>query len=123
MWITIFGDMTPCSVVEFYYVFREAKLPPHPGQHKYEGDRVIIKHWHLSTNIQGVTQRKAGIFTKCSQFRRVPREKLAANSPLVTVRRSQYLHRDADKSLAFPICSTAKRIFLEWVKEVRATKS
>jgi hypothetical protein len=26
--------------------------------------------------------------------------------------------RDADKSLAFPVCSTAKRIFLGWVKEV-----
>jgi hypothetical protein len=36
--------------------------------------------------------------------------------------------RGADKSLAFPIsyfpiCSTAKRIFLVWVKEVRTTKS
>jgi hypothetical protein len=29
----------------------------------------------------------------------------------------------ADKSLAFPICSTTKRIFLGWVKEVRTTKS
>jgi hypothetical protein len=34
-----------------------------------------------------------------------------------------YLRRDADKSLAFPICSTTKRFFLEWVKEVRTTKS
>jgi hypothetical protein len=36
--------------------------------------------------------------------------------------------RGADKSLAFPIscfpnCSTTKRIFLGWVKEVRRTKS
>jgi hypothetical protein len=36
--------------------------------------------------------------------------------------------RGADKSLAFPIsyfpiCSTTKRIFLGWVKEVRTTKS
>jgi hypothetical protein len=28
------------------------------------------------------------------------------------------LYRDADKSLAFPIFSTIKRIFLGWVKEV-----
>jgi hypothetical protein len=38
------------------------------------------------------------------------------------------LRRTADKSLAFPIsyfpvCSTTKRIFLGWVKEVRTTKS
>jgi hypothetical protein len=38
------------------------------------------------------------------------------------------IRRGADKSLAFPIfyfpfCSTNKRIFLEWVKEVRTTKS
>jgi hypothetical protein len=36
--------------------------------------------------------------------------------------------RGADKSLAFPIshfpiCSTTKRFFLGWVKEVRTTKS
>jgi hypothetical protein len=29
----------------------------------------------------------------------------------------------ADKSLAFPICSTAKIISLGWVKEVRTKKS
>jgi hypothetical protein len=29
----------------------------------------------------------------------------------------------ADKSLAFPGCSTSKRVFLGWVKEVRTTKS
>jgi hypothetical protein len=29
----------------------------------------------------------------------------------------------ADKILAFPICSTTKRIFLGWVKEVRTKKS
>jgi hypothetical protein len=33
------------------------------------------------------------------------------------------VRRGADKSLAFRISSTTKRIFLEWVKEVRATKS
>jgi hypothetical protein len=33
------------------------------------------------------------------------------------------LHRGADKSLAFPACSTNKRTFLGWVKEVRTTKS
>jgi hypothetical protein len=38
------------------------------------------------------------------------------------------LRRGAEKSLAFPIsyisiCSTTKIIFLEWVKEVRTTKS
>jgi hypothetical protein len=33
------------------------------------------------------------------------------------------VRRGADKSLAFPICSTTKRIFLGWVKEVRTTKS
>jgi hypothetical protein len=33
------------------------------------------------------------------------------------------IRRDADKYLAFPICSTAKRIFLGWVKEVTTTKS
>jgi hypothetical protein len=27
------------------------------------------------------------------------------------------IRRGADKSLAFPICSTAKRIFLGWVKD------
>jgi hypothetical protein len=32
------------------------------------------------------------------------------------------IRRGADKSLAFPICSTTKRIFLGWVKEVRTTK-
>jgi hypothetical protein len=31
--------------------------------------------------------------------------------------------RVADKSLASPTCSTTKRIFLGWVKEVRTTKS
>jgi hypothetical protein len=31
--------------------------------------------------------------------------------------------RQADRSLAFLICSTTKRIFLGWVKEVRTTKS
>jgi hypothetical protein len=30
--------------------------------------------------------------------------------------------RGADKSSAFPICSTTKRIFLGWVKEVRTMK-
>jgi hypothetical protein len=29
----------------------------------------------------------------------------------------------ADKSLAFPICSTNERIFLGWAEEVRTTKS
>jgi hypothetical protein len=33
------------------------------------------------------------------------------------------IRRGADKSLAFPICSTIKRTFLGWVKEVRRTKS
>jgi hypothetical protein len=38
------------------------------------------------------------------------------------------MHKGADKSFAFPvshfpICSTTKRIFLGWVKEVRTTKS
>jgi hypothetical protein len=33
------------------------------------------------------------------------------------------IRRGADKSLAFPICSTTKRIFLGWIKEVRTTKS
>jgi hypothetical protein len=28
----------------------------------------------------------------------------------------------ADKSLAFPICSTTKRIFLGWVKEVMSVE-
>jgi hypothetical protein len=32
------------------------------------------------------------------------------------------INRGADKSLAFPVCSTTKRIFLGWVKEVRTTK-
>jgi hypothetical protein len=37
---------------------------------------------------------------------------------------SLYLLRmGADKSLAFPICSTTKRFFLGWVKEVITTKS
>jgi hypothetical protein len=39
-----------------------------------------------------------------------------------------YIRRGAEKSLAFrisyfPICSTTKRIFLGWIKEVRTTKS
>jgi hypothetical protein len=33
------------------------------------------------------------------------------------------VRRVADKSLAFPICSTTKRIFVGWVKEVGTTKS
>jgi hypothetical protein len=33
------------------------------------------------------------------------------------------IRRGADKYSAFPICSTTKRIFLGWVKEVRTTKS
>jgi hypothetical protein len=40
----------------------------------------------------------------------------------------EFIRRGADKSLAvsisyFTICSTTKRIFLGWVKEVRKTKS
>jgi hypothetical protein len=35
----------------------------------------------------------------------------------------EVLRRDADNSLASPICSTTTRIFLGWVKEVRTTKS
>jgi hypothetical protein len=38
-------------------------------------------------------------------------------------RSEAFLRRGADKSLVFPICSTAKRISLGWVKEVRTTKS
>jgi hypothetical protein len=34
---------------------------------------------------------------------------------------SPSLRRGADKSLAFPICNTTKRIFLGWGKEVRTT--
>jgi hypothetical protein len=34
-----------------------------------------------------------------------------------------FVCRGAGKSLAFPICSTTKIIFLGWVKEVRTTKS
>jgi hypothetical protein len=33
------------------------------------------------------------------------------------------IRKGADKFLAFPICSTTKRIFLGWVKEFRTTKS
>jgi hypothetical protein len=33
------------------------------------------------------------------------------------------VRRGVDKSLAFPVCSTIKKIFLGWVKEVRTTKS
>jgi hypothetical protein len=33
------------------------------------------------------------------------------------------LRTGADKSLAFPICSTTKRNFFGWVNEVRTTKS
>jgi hypothetical protein len=33
------------------------------------------------------------------------------------------IHRGADTTLAFRICSTTKRIFLGWVKEVTTTKS
>jgi hypothetical protein len=33
------------------------------------------------------------------------------------------IRRGTDKSLAFPIFRTTKRIFLGWVKEVRTTKS
>jgi hypothetical protein len=32
------------------------------------------------------------------------------------------IRRGAEKSLAFPICSATKRIFLGWIKEVRTTK-
>jgi hypothetical protein len=43
-------------------------------------------------------------------------------------REGETIRRGADKSVAFPIsyfliCSTTKRIFLGWVKEVRTTKS
>jgi hypothetical protein len=31
----------------------------------------------------------------------------------------EIIRRGADKSLALPICSTTKRIFLGWVKEVK----
>jgi hypothetical protein len=34
-----------------------------------------------------------------------------------------HIRRGVDKSLAFPICSTTEKIFLEWVKEVRTTNS
>jgi hypothetical protein len=40
-----------------------------------------------------------------------------------TVSSRKSLRRGADKSLAFPICSTTKRILLGWVKKVRTTKS
>jgi hypothetical protein len=33
------------------------------------------------------------------------------------------VRRGVGKSLAFPICSTNKIIFLRWVKEVRTTKA
>jgi hypothetical protein len=33
------------------------------------------------------------------------------------------IRRGADKSLAFPICSTNETIFLSWIKEVSTTKS
>jgi hypothetical protein len=50
------------------------------------------------------------------------------HGPINSGARKLWLHRDADKSLAFPIsyfpvCSTAKIIFLGWVKEVITTKS
>jgi hypothetical protein len=32
------------------------------------------------------------------------------------------IRRGADESFALPICSTTKRIFLGWIKEVRTTK-
>jgi hypothetical protein len=35
----------------------------------------------------------------------------------------QVVLRGAEKSLAFPICTTTERIFLGWVKEVRTTKT
>jgi hypothetical protein len=46
----------------------------------------------------------------------------------VTWKWDGHVSRGADESLAFPIlyfpiCSTTKRIFLGWVKEVRTTKS
>jgi hypothetical protein len=45
-----------------------------------------------------------------------------SNQP-VTMYSEWRLSRGADKSLAFPICSATKRIFLGWVKEVTTTKS
>jgi hypothetical protein len=47
---------------------------------------------------------------------------------LTTYTHDLELCRGPDKSFAFPnsyflICSTTKRIFLGWVKEVRTTKS
>jgi hypothetical protein len=49
------------------------------------------------------------------------------NFTLIIFTCSVQILRGADKSLAFlisyfPICSTIKRIFLGWVKEVRTTK-
>jgi hypothetical protein len=48
--------------------------------------------------------------------------------PLKPHEKESHIRRVADKSLAFPICyflicSTTKRNFLKWVKEVRTTKS
>jgi hypothetical protein len=47
---------------------------------------------------------------------------------IIAVHCENHIRRGADKSLAFsisyfPICSTTKRIFLGWVKEVRTTKT
>jgi hypothetical protein len=44
------------------------------------------------------------------------------------MRRARHIRRGADKSLAFPIsyfpiCSTTKRIFPGWVKEVKTIES
>jgi hypothetical protein len=61
-------------------------------------------------------------------------EETAVARPRIIKRGVVYLLRaeshtyGADKSLAvpisnFPVCSTTKRIFLAWVKEVRTTKS
>jgi hypothetical protein len=51
---------------------------------------------------------------------------MSSGSLMLQLEKFIYLRRCADKSLAFPItyfpiCSTTKRIFLGWVKEVRTT--
>jgi hypothetical protein len=63
-----------------------------------------------------------------SQEVKRPGVKLTTHLHLVSRIRMVELRSGADKSLAFPIsyfpiCSTTKRIFLGWIKEVKTMKS
>jgi hypothetical protein len=77
--------------------------------------------WIFNVN-EGTWWFGGELLAACSQS-----SPLAFPCPLLLIK-GKHICRGADKSLAFhvfyfPICSTTKRIFLGWVKEVRMMKS